>query len=547
MATTLYRKYRPKVFGEMIGQNHIKTTLQNEIESGSVAHAYLFSGPRGLGKTTTARLLAKSVNCLDRKEKVSEPCNKCRSCQEILNGNSIDVIEIDAASHTGVDNVRENIIENSRFTPGSSKFKVFIIDEVHMLSISAFNALLKTLEEPPAHAIFILATTEIHKVPQTIISRCQHFEFRPVTTQDIVKRLDGIAHEEKKKVDEDVLESIAYYSSGSIRDAESLLGQILTLDDKKITIEQAELVLPRARFDLALELLDHINKKDATAGITLINNLVEDGINLEKFTDNFIEILRKVLLVKVNDRLSKFTGILSKDLEKKILEISKSCELGLIVKAIEVFLEKRAELKQADIIQLPLEVGVIEVIGFDEPSKQEDKRSVVVEELVEEDKFIPEEKIVKSEIVKEEKVEVKAPVAKIEKKEEPKEVHKKIDISFSKIKEKWHDVLDGVKFHNHSLATTLKIGQLSKVHNDGSIELVFQHDFHSQRVNDIKNRQVLENVLKDIFGLDLRVKTVIVKNLENEEVEAQLIPDNSFEGEESIDDLAAAFGGQVLG
>src|SRR3989344_5558425 len=188
MATTLYRKYRPQTFAEVVGQNHIKTTLQNELEKDKIAHAYLFSGPRGLGKTTMARLFAKAVNCLTRKSGQSEPCNQCNSCQEVITGRSLDVIEIDAASHTGVDNVRENIIENSRFTPTSRKFKVFIIDEVHMLSTSAFNALLKTLEEPPEHAIFILATTEIHKVPETIVSRCQHFDFHKVPTADIVKR-----------------------------------------------------------------------------------------------------------------------------------------------------------------------------------------------------------------------------------------------------------------------------------------------------------------------------------------------------------------------
>ena len=187
MAQALYRKYRPVRFSDLVGQNHIRITLQNELEQDRVAHAYLFSGPRGVGKTTTARLLAKAVNCKDRKD--SEACEKCDFCKEISQGKSLDVIEIDAASHTGVDNVRENIIENSRFTPQRLKYKVFIIDEVHMLSLSAFNALLKTLEEPPEHVIFILATTEIHRVPETIISRCQRFDFKRVSVDDLVKRM----------------------------------------------------------------------------------------------------------------------------------------------------------------------------------------------------------------------------------------------------------------------------------------------------------------------------------------------------------------------
>ncbi|PIT89446.1 MAG: DNA polymerase III, subunit gamma and tau, partial [Candidatus Levybacteria bacterium CG10_big_fil_rev_8_21_14_0_10_36_7] len=189
MNLALYRKYRPQVFSDIVGQNHIKVTLKNEIETGSLGHAYLFSGPRGSGKTTTARIFAKALNCLNRKKNESEPCNKCESCREIIDGNSLDLLEMDAASHTGVDNVRENIIHNSRFTPVKRKYKIFIVDEVHMLSISAFNALLKTLEEPPSYVVFILATTETHKIPLTIKSRCQHFSFGRVGVEDMISKL----------------------------------------------------------------------------------------------------------------------------------------------------------------------------------------------------------------------------------------------------------------------------------------------------------------------------------------------------------------------
>ena len=207
---TLYRKYRPQKFAQVTGQEHIITTIVNEIATGQVAHAYLFSGPRGTGKTTTARLLAKAVNCETRANGASEPCDTCLSCVEISAGRNIDVIEIDAASHTGVDNVRENIIDNAQFKPTKSKWKVFIIDEVHMLSTSAFNALLKTLEEPPAHVIFILATTELHKLPLTIISRCQRFNFHKIPLEQMRARLQELASSEEVKIDDEVMESVWY-------------------------------------------------------------------------------------------------------------------------------------------------------------------------------------------------------------------------------------------------------------------------------------------------------------------------------------------------
>src|SRR3989339_626328 len=222
MSQALYRTYRPQTFADLTGQEHVKRTLQNQLKIGRVAHAYLFTGTRGVGKTTAARLLAKAVNCqgiTEGKDSLPEPCNVCSSCQEITGGSSLDVYEIDAASNTGVDHVREHIIESVRFSPNKAKMKVFIIDEVHMLSTSAFNALLKTLEEPPAHALFILATTEIHKVPATILSRCQRFDFKKISKEAMVTRLASIVKQEKRNVDEDVLLGIAKHSGGSERDA----------------------------------------------------------------------------------------------------------------------------------------------------------------------------------------------------------------------------------------------------------------------------------------------------------------------------------------
>jgi len=349
---TLYRKYRPQTFKEAVGQNHIKVTLQNEIGTGKTAHAYLFCGPRAVGKTTFARLMAKAVNCLNRKEGEFEPCDKCSSCLEIMEGKSMDIIEIDAASNTGVDNVRENIIASARTSPTKYKNKVFIIDEVHMLSISAFNALLKLMEEPPAHVIFILCTTEIHKVPATIISRCERFDFRRISIDDTVKKLTYIIKEEGIKAERDILESIARQAEGHMRDAESLLGQLVSISGKEITRAEADLVIPRSDIAEIVKLLECLSKKDASGAIALVNKLIDDGVDSEKFAGDFIEVLRKVLLSKINPSLGERLGLdIGESFEVKINDLKKSLDVGYLILILEKFITAKTEMKNSFIIQ----------------------------------------------------------------------------------------------------------------------------------------------------------------------------------------------------
>ncbi|MEK7519244.1 MAG: DNA polymerase III subunit gamma/tau, partial [Patescibacteria group bacterium] len=265
MSLVLYRKYRPQNFSEIIGQEHVVQTLKNALQKGLISHAYLFSGSRGSGKTTIARLLSKAVNC--EKLKGSEPCNACSSCKEIQEGRAIDLIEIDAASHRGIDEMRE-LRDGIKFAPAKSKYKVFIIDEAHQLTKEAANALLKTLEEPPRHAIFILATTEIHKMIPTIISRCQRFDFRKLTIEEIIKRLELLAKKEKVNIEKAALELIALNSGGSLRDAESLLDQVLTfsgvLSGKgQIKAEDIKELLGLVEVRLVSQFCDYLVQKKA--------------------------------------------------------------------------------------------------------------------------------------------------------------------------------------------------------------------------------------------------------------------------------------------
>lgn len=301
MSETLYRKYRPQTFGDVAEQEHVLRTITRQLATNTIAHAYLFSGPRGVGKTTIARLLAKALNCENRSMDVFEPCNVCSACTDFVEGRMLSCVEIDAASQTGVDNVRENIIENARFAPTRGKYKVFILDEVHMLSSSSFNALLKTLEEPPAHAVFILATTELHKIPATIASRCQRFEFHRVPPNVMMPRLATIAAKESVQVDEPVLAQIARLSEGCLRDAESLLGQVIALGEKHITLEIASLVLPMTNLALVADVVDDVVRNEYRSALDRINTFVNDGGSVKHFTEELLEYVRSVMFASLGN------------------------------------------------------------------------------------------------------------------------------------------------------------------------------------------------------------------------------------------------------
>lgn len=557
MSTVLYRKYRPKRFEELTNQNHVKITLQNEVAQEKISHAYLFSGPRGVGKTSTARILARAINCLNRKKGEGEPCNQCSACLEILSGRSLDIVEIDAASYTGVDMVREVIIDTARFSPARLKYKVFIIDEAHMLSLSAWNALLKILEEPPAHVVFILATTEVHKVPPTILSRCQHFDFKRLSINDLIERLRFLVNQEKKNVSLPVLQSIAHLAEGSIRDAESLLEQILALDEKEINEEKAALVLPRSSFVAVLDFLDLVFKNQPNEALDLLNQYFYDGFDLEKFSKDIIEILREVLVYKVKLEAEKQPSfVFDEDLEEKAKELAKKNSFARIINLLKIFLKYHQELKSSPLPQLPLELAIFEACGLsfdqeihdfiDKPKKvnetfsekfanqDEPKNNIQKNFLAEKQSSIDStkaedkpEKDKATEITQEKNLEEDTSLSF----DQIQENHENINLDF--FREKWIKFLEVLKQNYPNLFVLLIQSQPIDFGENALLKIGVRYSFHREKINDLKNRVMLQKVAKEFFGLSsLKLEAVLIEKSQEENI--------------LVNEVLKHFGGNVL-
>jgi len=452
---SLYLKYRPQDFKSVVGQAHVVTTVQNALKYGALNHAYLFSGPRGTGKTSMARIIAKALNCLDPGQD-HEPCNKCLICEGVNQGRLVDLIEIDAASNRGIDEIRD-LREKIVFSPSQAKTKVYIIDEVHMLTKEAFNALLKTLEEPPSHAYFILATTEAHKIPETIISRCQQFTFKRISSEDIVQRLKEIAIQEKVEADADSLKLIARIANGGLRDAIGLFEQMNI--DGAIRYEHVAKNLGLTGPVLIETFFKSLLDKEPMKAIGVISQINAQGQNLHQFASELIGFLR----------------------EQMLLSLDKKDEVQVIVRYIDIFSHAKQQISQALIPQLPLEVAVIRACGYVIPEPTDEAK----EEEKTEKKTAKEPAYPQSQGA----IAVK-------------------DLTLESIRGNWQRILDHID--TGFIRMSFMDGEPTKF-EDGTLHLAFNSVTFKEKIAKTSNQTEVQKAFEHVFGSKISLKLELKK------------------------------------
>lgn len=508
----LYQKYRPQTFAEVVGQEPIVQTLQNAAKAGELAHAYLFTGSRGVGKTTIARLLAKAANC--PKVKNGDPCGKCEVCVGIASGTNLDVIEIDAASHTGVDNVRE-LIEHAQFKPTSLQSKVFIIDEIHMLSKAAFNALLKTLEEPPSHAMFILATTDIEKVPETIVSRTQRFDFKRIPQDSMAKTLASIAKDQKLKLADGVVEAVIAQSEGSMRDALSRLGMLASLGSN-VGLEDAQRLLGVTPIESVQDLLAKIIKKEASSFPEYFEQTFAGGADPVAFNRSVLEYLRLLLNAKLTGNSEiKLSGLQTKQQQQTFASQVQELSLQQLMLIIRLFLRSYKELNNAALPDLPLLLAAIEAsmggqtaasapvqVASNSSAKANIQATNSQPLSSHSDKTTVEAKSAAP---------IKTAVQTKSASEDIENENLDTSMTLSELQMHWPNIVSHVKTENSPIATLLKNSPISEL-KDGKITIEVKYLFHKEHIDNKKHQAVIMEAIQSVSGKRLGVRAVIVNN-----------------------------------
>ena len=520
MHKALYRAYRPQTFKDVVGQEHIIRTLKNQIENGNVGHAYLFCGTRGTGKTSTAKIFARAVNCIDSVNE--EPCNECEVCKDILNDNIMDVIEIDAASNNSVDDVRE-IRENVKYTPAKCKYKVYIIDEVHMLSQGAFNALLKTLEEPPSYVIFILATTEPHKIPATILSRCQRFDFKRVTVQDMSSRMKEICEDVNIEVDERALNLIARNSQGALRDALSILDQCMSFSDDKIEYKDVVDLLGTVNIEQLFEMAEYVIKEDTKKCLEILNEFVIWGKDIKNLIDDLIDHFRNLMICKVSTELDEIISLPEETIEQLKAQ-SNLIETNDIIRILNILSEAQDNIKSSSNPRVLAEVSIMKLSQpmFDESKEALIKRLANLEAIIKSGNI----KVTTDNSAS--TVESQDTTVVENKQPEVEEVYyeevKSEDVKL--VEKSWENILMNIKKDkNMPVYAILREAKDFNVYaNDLYIIFDDNFAFAKNKLNDPKTLGYIENVVRDTLNRSFSIKIILKSeskniNLEIEKVE----------------------------
>lgn len=528
MHKALYRAYRPQNFKDVVGQNHIIRTLKNQIQNNNVGHAYLFCGTRGTGKTSTAKIFARAVNCENSVDE--EPCNECEVCKDILNDNIMDVIEIDAASNNSVDDIRE-IRENVKYTPAKCKYKVYIIDEVHMLSQGAFNALLKTLEEPPSYVIFILATTEPHKIPATILSRCQRFDFKRVTVKDMATRMKEICDDVNIEVDERALNLIARNSQGALRDALSILDQCMSFSEGNIEYKDVVDLLGTVNIEQLFEMAEYVIKEDTKKCLEILNEFVIWGKDIKNLVDDLIDHFRNLMVCKVSKDLDEIISLPDETVEL-LKSQSSLIETNEIIRILNILSTTQDAIKSSTNPRVLAEVSIMKLSQpmFDDSKEALLKRISTLEETI------------RSGNIKINNIETKGSI-EVEKEivqEQPKEevYYEEVKSEDVKLIEKsWENILMHIKKDkNMPVYAILREAREFNV-NSNNLYIMFDDNFAfaKNKLSDSNTLEYVESIVRETINRSFSIK--IILRSESKNIKLEIEKEEKDKGEEILEEV----------